>query len=309
MMPFRQILITQKSYIHFENDNLIIERDEKKLSVPINDIAIIVFESLDSTISLRLISELSLKNITMLFCDYKHMPAAYSLPINQHYRIPYVHNLQILQTQVSKDLIWEKLLKAKIANSRKVLEIENASSNVIELMEKYEKEVVGNDSQNREGTAAKVFFNYLYGTGFCRKNEKDAINMALDYGYGVFRSAITRLLCTFGLTTHIGVHHDSMLNAFNLTYDLIEAFRPIVDYYVFNYMHHFIHDDELSIDTRKELICLLNANVKVNKKEYTVLYAMELLIKSYLNFLEDGNEKLAIPEIIKIDFYDLFKEL
>ncbi|CAM3091879.1 type II CRISPR-associated endonuclease Cas1 [Streptobacillus felis] len=308
-MSFRQVLITQKSYIHFENDNLIIEKDEQKLSVPINDIAIIVFESLDSTISLRLISELSLKNITMLFCDYKHMPVAYSLPINQHYRLPYVHNLQMQQTSKSNEMIWEKLLKAKIGNSRKVMEIENASSDVIDLMKKYEEEVVGSDEQNREGTAAKVFFNYLYGTGFTRKNEKDSINMALDYGYGVFRSAITRILCSFGFTTYIGVHHDSMMNAFNLTYDFIEPYRPIIDYYVFNYMHHFVNDDELSINTRKELISLLNATVKVNKKEYTVLYSMELLVKSYLGFLEEGDEKLAIPEIIKIDFYDLFKEL
>ncbi|CAM3086580.1 type II CRISPR-associated endonuclease Cas1 [Streptobacillus ratti] len=308
-MSFRQVLITQKSYIHFENDNLIIEKDDKKLSVPVNDIAIIIFESLESTISLRLISELSLKNITMLFCDYRHMPVAYSLPINQHYRIPYIHSLQEQQTTKSKEYIWEQLLKTKIRNSIKVLEIENASSDLIGLMQKYENEIVGNDVQNREGTAAKVFFNYLYGTNFCRQNERDSINMALDYGYGVFRSAITRLLCTYGFTTHIGVHHNFMMNAFNLTYDLIEPYRPIIDYYVFNYLYRFEKDDELRTETRRELISLLNANIKVNEKEYTVLYSMELLIKSYLKFLEEGDRVLAIPEIIKIDFYDLFKEL
>lgn len=308
-MSFRQVLITKKSYIHFENNNLIVEKDDKKLSVPIGDISIIIFESLESTISLRIISELSLRNITMLFCDSKHMPVAYTLPINQHYRIPYVHNLQVEQIDEIKEFIWRKLIKAKINNSRKVLEIENASSDVIELMQEYEDEIVGNDDKNREATAAKVFFNYLYGTGFSRKNEEDSINMALNYGYGVFRSAITRLLCTFGFTTHIGVHHKSMENALNLTYDLIEPYRPIIDYYVFNYLHHFINDNELSIDTRKELISLLNAPIKVNDKEYTVLYSMELLIKSYLNLLETGEEKLAIPELTKIDFYALFEEL
>ncbi|SQA14480.1 CRISPR-associated endonuclease Cas1, subtype II/NMENI [Streptobacillus moniliformis] len=202
-----------------------------------------------------------------------------------------------------------EIIKAKIRNSKKVLELENASSDLIELMQKYEDEVIGSDVQNREGTAAKVFFNYLYGTNFCRQNERDSINMALDYGYGVFRSAITRLLCTYGFATYIGVHHSSMMNAFNLTYDFIEPYRPIIDYYVFNHLYRFEKDDELKTDTRKELISLLNANIKVNEKEYTVLYSMELLIKSYLNFLEEGNEMLAIPEIIKIDFYDLFKEL
>ncbi|WP_068448975.1 type II CRISPR-associated endonuclease Cas1 [Caviibacter abscessus] len=308
-MSFRQVLINEQAYVHYELDSLIIENDKKELKIPINDIAIIVFESNEISISTRLISELSLKNIIILLCDCRHMPVSYLLPFGNHYRIPLVHKLQIEQTDELKDYIWEKLVKGKIKNSRLVMEIENASKDIINMMKVYESEIEGSDESNREGTAAKVFFNYLYGKGFNRREIEDSINKALNYGYGVFRSAITRLLCTYGFTAHIGIHHNSMQNAYNLSYDFIEPYRAIIDYYVYNHLYYFDGNCELQTEVRKELICLLNAKVRYNKREYTVLYSMELLIKSYLSLLEEGVDELAIPEIIKIDFNELFNEL
>lgn len=308
-MSFRQVLISNRSYVHYELDNLVIENDQKLLKIPINDIAIVVFESNEISISTRLISELSLKNVVILMCDYRHMPVSYLLPLGNHYRIPLVHKLQIEQTEELKDYIWEQLVRAKIRNSRLVMEIENASKDIINLMKVYEKEIEGNDELNREGTAAKVFFNYLYGKGFNRREVEDSINKALNYGYGIFRSAITRLLCTYGFTTWIGIHHNSMQNAYNLSYDFIEPYRAIIDYYIYNHLYYFDDNCELQTEVRKELICLLNAKVRYKKKEYTVLYSMELLIKSYLSLLEEGVDELAIPEIIKIDFSELFNEL
>lgn len=308
-MSFRQVLISKRAYVHYELDNLIVENEQNILKVPINDIAIVVFESNEISITTRLLSELSLKNITILICDFTHMPVSYLLPVGNHYRIPLVHRLQVEQPQELKEYVWEKLAKAKIKNSRLVMEIENASKETINMMKVYEKEIIGNDETNREGTAAKVFFNYLYGKGFNRRDDSDVINKALNYGYGVFRSAITRLLCTYGFTTHIGVHHNSTVNAYNLSYDFIEPYRAIIDYYIYNHLYYFDSTNELQTEVRKELICLLNAKVKYDKKEYTVLYSMELLIKSYLSLLEEGVDELAIPELIKIDFNELFNEL
>ena len=308
-MSFRQVLISKKCYVHYDNNNMKIEDENDKLSVPISDIAIVIFESTEISISTRLLSELSKNNITVLYCGYNHMPVSYSLPINNHYRLPYVHKLQMEQSIQMKEYVAEVLIKYKLDNTVNVLKILNFSEEVIEKIEKYRDEIIGFDDLNREGTAAKVFFNNLYGIGFSRKYDSDTINMALNYGYGVFRSAITRLLCSYGLTTYIGVKHNSIENAFNLTYDFIEPFRPIIDYYIKYHLYKFIEDNDLTSDIRKELICLLNAKVKCLGKECTVLYSMEMLIKNYISFLEDGLELLAIPNIIKIDFNDLFNEL
>lgn len=92
-MSFRQVLISKKCYVHYDNNNMKIEDENNKLSVPISDIAIVIFESTEISVSTRLLSELSKNNITVLYCGYNHMPVSYSLPINNHYRLPYVHKL------------------------------------------------------------------------------------------------------------------------------------------------------------------------------------------------------------------------
>ena len=42
------------------------------------------------------------------------------------------------------------------------------------------------DNTNREGHAAKVYFNSLFGKGFSRDDVND-INAALNYGYSILR--------------------------------------------------------------------------------------------------------------------------
>ena len=86
----------------------------------------------------------------------------------------------------------------------------------------------------------------------------------------------------------------------NLTYDFIEPFRALVDYYI--YQNKTTLTDELNVQTKKELVNLLNIKVKVNEMIVTVQYAIELLCKSYLRMLEYGDEDLDLPEIIETNF-------
>lgn len=305
-MSFRQILIMNKVRMSTKNNQLVIVKDEVESNIPLDEISIVVCESTETYITTRTLVELSRRNIVMLFCDTAHMPVCFTLPINQHYRINEVLNMQISQTKESHSFVWERLLKAKIKNARNVLTHVGNSDHAIELLMEYESEIEGHDDINREGIAAKVFFSYMYGSGFTR-DQDDPINTALNYGYAVLRSAITRTLCTFGFNTSLGIHHDSNLNAVNLSYDLIEPYRHLIDYYVYKHLHKF--EEDLETSSRREIVHLLNAKVMVKEKKYTVLYSIELLVKSYLNYIEYGVEDFAIPEIIPIDFEKLYEEL
>ena len=64
-MSFRQVLISKKCYVHYDNNNMKIEDENDKLSVPISDIAIVIFESTEISVSTRLLSELSKNNINI----------------------------------------------------------------------------------------------------------------------------------------------------------------------------------------------------------------------------------------------------
>ena len=92
----------------------------------------------------------------------------------------------------------------------------------------YIDELELNDKSNREGHAAKVYFNALFGKSFSR-NDECPINAALNYGYSIVLSVFNREITANGYLTQLGLFHDNMFNQYNLSCDLMEPFRPFVD--------------------------------------------------------------------------------
>lgn len=298
-MSFRQLIVAKQSHLSITDNKISVKQDEHINLIPLEDITIIIIDSVSVTFSSVFISECSKKCITILICGSNHMPTSVVTPINHHYRPFQVINFQIDASERFKDIMTEQLLKSKISNQIKVIENVNNDDNALQLLNKYHHELKGSDEINREGTAAKVFFNSLYGGDFVRFAE-DNVNVALNYGYGVLRSSVTRYINTYGLCAYLGVKHCGKTNPFNLTYDLIEPFRPIVDYYVSQNIFQLEHTFPLTV--RKELVNLLNASIEVNGKSVTVQYAIDLLVKSYLRALEYGDISLDLPIIKSINF-------
>jgi len=145
------------------------------------------------------------------------------------------------------------------------------------------------DKTNREGHAAKVYFNSLFGTDFSRDKEIN-INKYLNYGYSIILSAFNREIKNMGYLTEIGIHHIGNLNPFNLSCDFIEPLRPLVDYYV-------ISDKLTDENFKKELINLLNIYVDIDDKKMILDNAIKLYIQSIFSALLENNVK-------KIKFID-----
>jgi len=152
------------------------------------------------------------------------------------------------------------------------------------------------DETHEPESAAKMYFRSLFGSNFVRHFD-DGTNNALNYGYTILTSCLIRQLSTYGLLTYYGINHKSKTNNFNLAYDLVEPFRPIVDKFVFEHRDEL--SDDLTFDVRKELVNLLNYEVIVEEKRYTVEYAMELLVKSYIKALTLGEVSLSLPQMIR----------
>ena len=68
--------------------------------------------------------------------------------------------------------------------------------------------------QNREGHAAKVYFNSLFGKGFSR-DDMSSVNAALNYGYGILLSNFNKEIVADGYLTQLGIKH---INEYNLTH-------------------------------------------------------------------------------------------
>ena len=142
------------------------------------------------------------------------------------------------------------------------------------------------DATNREGHAAKVYFNALFGKSFTRTDDL-LINAALNYGYSILLSAFNREIVLNGYLTQLGLFHDNMFNQFNLASDLMEPFRPLVDRLVSHMtLVEFEHTQKM------ELVNLMNQEVIINERCELISNAIKIYCKSVFDALEDADVSL-----------------
>lgn len=294
-MGYRQIIIKKSEKLHFKDNQLIIDKEGNSTKVPLEDINYVLIEDSSTTLTTRLLAEFGKNAISLIICDEKFNPSAIMYPYNYHFKQLDVFSHQLEIDENIKKEFWNQIVKRKIENSVRVLEMTSKEEFPISKLNEYTSEIIEGDIKNREGLAAKIYFRSLFGSDFIRFYD-DAINAALNYGYTIIASAIIRNLAVYGLNTYLGIHHNSKINNFNLAYDFLEPYRSIVDKFVYDNK-----DDitlPLSFEFRKKLINLLNKEVMHQNKNYTLEYSIGLIIKSYIKSFSTGDIKLDLPLII-----------
>lgn len=139
--------------------------------------------------------------------------------------------IQFAWDEMTKALVWQKIVKQKIYNQAAVLTSMNKGE-AANLLLRYCDEVQPGDSTNREGLAAKSYFAALFGNNFDRRSKSFKVNTYLNYGYSILLSAINRAVSVYGYLSMVGIHHIGKENPFNLSCDIMEPFRPFVDYVI-----------------------------------------------------------------------------
>lgn len=294
-MGYRQVIIKKSEKLHFKDNQLIIDKDESSIKVPLEDISYILIEDSSTILTTRLLAELGKNAISLIVCDEKFEPTSIMYPYNYHFKQLDVFSHQLEIDDSIKNKFWNQIVKRKIENSIRVLEMTSKEEFPISKLTEYINEITDGDSKNREGLAAKMYFRSLFGSDFIRFYD-DNVNAALNYGYTIIASAIIRNLAVYGLNTYLGIHHSSKINNFNLAYDFLEPYRSVVDKFVYDNQDDIVLP--LSFEFRKKLINLLNKEVLHQNKKYTIEYSIGLLIKSYIKSFSSGEIKLDLPSII-----------
>lgn len=294
-MGYRQVIIKKSEKLHFKDNQLIIDKDESSIKVPLEDISYILIEDSSTILTTRLLAELGKNAISLIVCDEKFEPTSIMYPYNYHFKQLDVFSHQLEIDDSIKNEFWNQIVKRKIENSIRVLEMTSKEEFPISKLTEYINEITDGDSKNREGLAAKMYFRSLFGSDFIRFYD-DNVNAALNYGYTIITSAIIRNLAVYGLNTYLGIHHSSKINNFNLAYDFLEPYRSVVDKFVYDNKDDIVLP--LSFEFRKKLINLLNKEVLHQNKKYTIEYSIGLLIKSYIKSFSSGEIKLDLPSII-----------
>ena len=295
---WRTVFITAGEKVSLKDNFLAVETEQENL-IPIEDIYAVVAESAQTLITVKAINALTQAGAHIVLCDDKHLPCSLTLPLNNHYRAFAVLKKQLAIPDALKDALWQTVIKAKILNQQKVLAYAHRSENVRERMRGFADEVAAGDPTNREGLAAKMFFRELYGCDFIRMAD-DSINSALNYGYAILRSAVSKSLTAYGYNCAFGIHHIGEYNPYNLSDDFMEPFRPLVD--CWTDLNHNDLMGELTRSNKTGLIGLLNATVRSGGKRVKTRNAIDLMIKSFTTCLNDGvADALVLPEVLPLE--------
>lgn len=277
-MSFRTVVISNQSKLNYKNRFLVVKQDNDEKYIHLSEIDTIIVDSIAVSISTYLLKELSDNKINIIFCDEKHNPfgelSSYYSSHNSSKKI----QKQINWTKENKDLIWQSIIKNKIINQ--ALMLNKIKSEKYELLISYIEDVLSSDKTNREGHAAKVYFNELFGKDFVR-NDTDNINAALNYGYAILLSTINKEVISNGYLTQIGIHHKNEFNEFNLSCDLMEPFRIIIDNFVY-----FNQERELNTQYKLDIINIFNNRYIYENKNYVLKDIIKMYVKNTLESIE-----------------------
>ncbi len=227
-MVWRSVMISRPAKLRREHFSLAIEQEQTAF-VPFEDIAIIVLNHREITLTHPVLSACAEYGIGLYATGNNHQPSGVFLPFLPHSRTTRMMRRQLDIARPRAKQVWASIVRRKIENQAACLRL--CGRDGFDRLESYARRVRSGDADNLEGQAAAFYFAQLFGQGFHRDQEQWT-NAALDYGYAVLRGAIARGLVAHGLHPTIGLFHDSEQNAFNLADDLIEPFRPLVDLHV-----------------------------------------------------------------------------
>lgn len=243
-MSWRTIVISKRAKLDLQLGYMVV-RSEEIIKIVLSEISTILIESTAVSLTTSLLAELSKRKIKVIFCDEKRNPSAELVSYYGSHDTSNKIRKQIVWKQSTKEAVWTEIVTEKIRKQREFLELLRKEES--ELLSLYLKEIDWNDATNREGHAAKVYFNALFGLDFTR-TEDNFINAALNYGYSIILSAFTREIVANGYLTQLGIFHDNMFNQFNLASDLMEPFRVLVDREVFSMkLVKFEHEDKMQL--------------------------------------------------------------
>ena len=258
----RTLYFESPAHLSFKNGQLVFKpRPEGEVrTVPIEDIGFVVLDNHSITLTIRLIEELSANNSAMVFCDQRHHPAAMSFPFAGNTTHAATLHAQLEMSAPLKKTLWKQTVKAKILNQAALLDNLNAGG--ADALCRYAGDVKSGDSDNREGLAARVYWQHLFGDKFHRDRGANGINALLNYGYTILRAAVARALVGSGLYPTIGIHHCNKYNAFALADDIMEPYRPYVDEVVVLITRKRAENkDELTKEDKQNLLGILSVDV------------------------------------------------
>lgn len=285
-MGWRTVVVNTHSKLSYKNNHLIFKDASRTELIHLSEVDILLLETTDIVLSTMLIKRLVDENILVIFCDDKRLPTAYLMPYYGRHDSSLQLSRQIAWDEDTKAQVWTTIIAQKILNQAFYLGscgFLEKSQSVIDLYHGLDLF----DPSNREGHAARIYFNTLFGNDFSREQDND-VNAALDYGYTLILSMFAREIVLSGCMTQFGLKHANQFNQFNLASDIMEPFRPIIDRIVYE------NRSSSFVKIKRELFTIFSDTFCYNDKEMYLTNIVSDYTKKVIQSLNQPEK--GVPE-------------
>lgn len=262
-------------------------------TVPIEDIGFVLLENQQISITMPLLNALADNNAAVVVCTDKMMPNAMLLNLDSNSVQGERYRDQINASEPLKKNLWKQTVEAKIRNQAALLDKLDKDG---DLLKPYWQNVKSGDADNREGVAAKIYWDALFGNDFMRYRTGGSPNEMLNYGYTVLRAAVARSLMGSGLFPAFGIYHRNRYNAFPLADDIMEPYRPFVDEIVFDLYAN--GETELNKDVKAEILKLLYVDTVFDKVTRPLDLGLSVTTSSLAKCFSGEQKKIIYPLLV-----------
>lgn len=292
----RTIYIGNPSYLKLHQNQLVVQEPktkETKGTVSIEDMAILVLDHAQITLSSQLLNRLMGNTVAVIHCDEHHLPNGLMLPMAGHSELTERWRHQLAASIPLKKQLWKQTVLAKISNQKALLQ---KYEQPVAAMDTYLEKVISGDVYNMEGKAANHYWKYIL-TDFQRARFGDAPNNFLNYGYAILRSMVARALVSSGLLPAQGIFHRNKYNAYCLADDIMEPYRPYVDTLVLNYINLYPDALELTKEAKAYLLQIATQDVIIEGNTRPLMVAITTTTASLYKCFTGERRTILYPKL------------
>ncbi|MCK9344198.1 MAG: type II CRISPR-associated endonuclease Cas1 [Massilibacteroides sp.] len=302
----KTLCFSHPAYLSVKHNQLVIElpkvgvdktTENKKRTIPIEDIGVVVLEHHQITITHNVLRSLLAAQAAIITCDIHLMPQGLLLPLdsnttqNERFR----HQLKASQPLLKQ--LWQQTIQHKIYNQ--AITLRDCATCKITNMLSWASNVKSGDPENLEARAAVYYWRHLFTDMpyFVRGQEEEPPNQLLNYGYAILRATVARSLVISGLLPTLGIHHHNKYNAYCLADDIMEPYRPYVDRIVVNLKN--TREDWIFInpEIKRELLGIPVVEVNINGKRRPLMLAVSETTASLAKCFSGEARKITYPEM------------
>ena len=297
-MITRSIYIGNPAYLKLKDEQMYImepSSNEMKGKVSVEDLGLLMLDHFQITISHQLIQKMMGNNVVVVSCDAHHLPHGIMLPLYGHTEHSDRIKDQLQASEPLKKQLWKQTVECKIENQKEVL---RRLGNYYEPMMNYQNNVKSGDSTNMEGIAAQHYWKYLISLDFLRQRFGESPNQFFNFGYAVLRSIVARSIVETGLLPVLGIFHKNKYNPYCLADDLMEPYRPFVDWLVMDWLTKNPEIEELTKEFKAHLLQVATRDVWIDGKKRPLLVAVKTTVISLYKCYITEKRLISYPELI-----------